>query len=136
MITVFYFFAQGKVVVHGVAATVLVWVGSQILAGGCDQKFTCYSSDGRPVQNIEFNSKNQEHHELTTAVASNCGQMVACGSFDKWVAILKRTFRILCDSLEILWRFIFNQVISVVEGYTYWRSIHVRGCGKRALLRR
>ena len=88
--------------VHGVAATVLVWAGSQILAGGCDQKFICYSSDGRPVQHIECNSKKQDPHELTTAVASNCGQMVACGSFDKWVSVLLRTGRIICDSIRVI----------------------------------
>ena len=70
---------------HGVPPSVLVWAGSLVLASGCDQKLTCYSPEGRPVQQFDF-SRTKGEREITTAVASSCGQMVALGSFDKCAA--------------------------------------------------
>ena len=59
-----------------------MWAGSLTLATGSDRKLTCYSAEGRPVQLLEF--KSDDEHEITTAVVSVCGQMVALGSFNKY----------------------------------------------------
>ena len=64
------------------APCALVWAGSLVLASGCDKKLTCYSAEGRPVQQIDY-SQSAEEREITSAVASACGQMVALGSFNK-----------------------------------------------------
>ena len=74
--------AQGKLVVHSVAPCSLAWAGTMVLASGCDQKLTCYSAEGRPVQQFDF-GRSKDEREITSAVASSCGQMVALGSFDK-----------------------------------------------------
>lgn len=76
-------YTQGKVVVHGVAPTALVWAGPLILASGSDQKLICYSAEGRPLQQFDY-SRVKDEHEITVAVSSGCGQMVALGSFDKY----------------------------------------------------
>lgn len=70
-------------VVHGVAPTALVWAGPLILASGSDQKLICYSAEGRPIQQFDY-SRMKDEHEITVAVSSGCGQMVALGSFDKY----------------------------------------------------
>lgn len=70
--------------VHGVAPTALVWAGPMILASGSDQKLVCYSGEGRSLQQFDY-SRLKGEHEITAAVASGCGQMVALGSFDKYV---------------------------------------------------
>ena len=72
---------QGKVTVHG-GLTALAWLGPLILATGSDQKLVFYSAEGRPVQQLDY-SRSKDEHEITTCVASSCGQMVALGSFDK-----------------------------------------------------
>ncbi len=69
--------------VHGVAPTALVWLGSLIMATGADRILAFYSGEGRPVQQIDYSRVNSGEHEITTAVASGCGQMVALGSFDR-----------------------------------------------------
>ena len=75
---------QGKVVVHGVAPTALAWAGAgMILASGSDRILTCYSPEGRSVQQLDYGRLKGDEHEITSAVASSCGQMVALGSFDR-----------------------------------------------------
>lgn len=69
-------------VVHGVAPTALVWAGHLILATGADRNLITYSTEGRPVQQLDYSRASGEH-EITAAVSSSCGQMVALGSFDK-----------------------------------------------------
>lgn len=76
------FIIKGKVVVHGVAPTMLVWAGSYVIASGPDKKLVCYSPDGRAMQQIDYNRVPNEY-EISAGVSSNCGQMVALGSFDK-----------------------------------------------------
>lgn len=70
--------------VHGVAPTMLIWAGSYVIACGPDKKLACYSSDGRVAQQIDYSRMSNEH-EVSAGVSSNCGQMVALGSFDKFV---------------------------------------------------
>lgn len=64
------------------APTALVWAGPMILASGSDQKVVCYSAEGRPLQQLDY-SRSKDEHEITAAVSSGCGQMIALGSFDK-----------------------------------------------------
>ena len=70
--------------VHVVAPTALVWAGPLILASGSDQKLICYSAEGRPLQHFDY-SRSKDEHEITAAVSSGCGQMIALGSFDKYI---------------------------------------------------
>jgi len=53
------------------------------MATGADRILAFYSGEGRPVQQIDYSRVNSGEHEITTAVASGCGQMVALGSFDR-----------------------------------------------------
>lgn len=54
-----------------------------ILATGSDRILTCYSAEGRSVQQMDYGRLKGDEHEMTAVVSSSCGQMVALGSFDR-----------------------------------------------------
>ena len=76
------------------APTALVWAGSFVLASGSDQKLICYSAEGRPLQQFDY-SRFKDEHEISAAVSSGCGQMIALGSFDKYVTLSSTKFEII-----------------------------------------
>lgn len=66
--------SQGKVLIHSVPPSALVWLQGHILAAGCDKRVVFYNSQGKIVKTFDYSRENDEY-EFTVAAASPSGQV-------------------------------------------------------------